>query len=347
MGLLGLFKKKNEREANSEYHFPVISGADEYLWEVVLFVVREQKCSTGMLQRNFKISFSRAQKIIQQLELIGIIETDNANCPRSVLVDEKGLDGILQNLDLTDFNEKQDQGKEEQNEAKSINNTPSFQKNVDAMSGYDFEEYCIKVLANAGFYNIQHTKLSGDFGIDIIAERNGMKIGIQCKRYSSPVGVKAVQEAISGSVYYGCSVPMVLSNQDYTPQAIRMAHRTNALLMRIEDLIKVSQNKEQLAYKVLMPSEDDVRALAKNIFKSFSKNGVYLSFENMKLGNNETVYFCKKEDRVKINKILSLKSDIMFAIGKNFEIKIDYENQQFLFIFSNRDVVGYSKRNNE
>jgi len=212
---------------------------------------------------------------------------------------------------------------------------------VDSMSGYEFEKYCVKLLQRAGFYNIQQTKLSGDFGIDVIAERNGKKIGIQCKRYSNPVGVQAVQEAVSGSVYYQCDFPMVLSNQDFTPQAMEMAHRTSTLLIKIDDLIKISESPDNPPINVLIPSTQDIVMLGMNMTRAFQNNGITITILEYQIGNNETVYFVQKESNVRLNKVASVKSEVMFDIGKQFEMTVDYEKQRLLFIFSNRDVVGY------
>lgn len=216
-------------------------------------------------------------------------------------------------------------------------------KHINSMSGYEFEEYCVKILRLSGFCNIEQTKLSGDFGIDIVAKRNGAKIGIQCKRYSNPVGVKAVQEAISGSIYYGCSESMVLSNQDFTPQAMDMASKAKVILTKIDDLIKIANNPVKAAYNVLIPADNDVIALAKKICEAFYNIGVHIEIENAQLGNNETIFYVKKEDSDRLNKIFSLKREVVFQIKRNFDIKIDYEKQILLFIFLHRDIVGYSE----
>ena len=78
-----------------------------------------------------------------------------------------------------------------------------FRKNartreLDEMDGLDFEYYCADLLAENGFVDVQVTRSSGDYGIDILAEKEGVTYAIQCKRYTGLVGVKAVQEAYAG-----------------------------------------------------------------------------------------------------------------------------------------------------
>ena len=74
------------------------------------------------------------------------------------------------------------------------------------------------------------TKASGDFGVDILAEKDGVTYAIQCKRYADPVGVKAVQEAFAGREYYDRMVGAVLTNQYFTPAARKLADKIGVVL---------------------------------------------------------------------------------------------------------------------
>ena len=67
---------------------------------------------------------------------------------------------------------------------------------MDEMEGAEFEKYCARLLEKRGFIDVNITKASGDFGVDILAEKEGVTYAIQCKRYTDPVGVKAIQEAL-------------------------------------------------------------------------------------------------------------------------------------------------------
>ena len=55
----------------------------------------------------------------------------------------------------------------------------------------------MEVLGARG-WTVADTPASGDFGADLIAEKDGKRIAIQAKRYSKPVGNKAVNEALGG-----------------------------------------------------------------------------------------------------------------------------------------------------
>ena len=74
------------------------------------------------------------------------------------------------------------------------------------------------------------TKGSGDYGVDILAEKDGVTYAIQCKAYTSPVGVKAIQEAYAGRDYYDRMVGAVLTNQYFTKPAVEAAKKLKILL---------------------------------------------------------------------------------------------------------------------
>lgn len=42
---------------------------------------------------------------------------------------------------------------------------------VDAMDGHEFEYFCAELLKENGFVNVEVTQASGDFGVDVLAEK--------------------------------------------------------------------------------------------------------------------------------------------------------------------------------
>lgn len=122
--------------------------------------------------------------------------------------------------------------------------TPAYYSkyNFDNMDGHEFEHFCASVLEKNGFSNVEVTKGSGDQGIDIIAYKDGIKYGIQCKCYSSDVTNKAVQEAIAGKEFYNCHVGTVLTNRYFTKSAKELAEKTGILLWDRSYLEKLINN---------------------------------------------------------------------------------------------------------
>ncbi|MFR6591014.1 MAG: restriction endonuclease, partial [Gallintestinimicrobium sp.] len=86
-------------------------------------------------------------------------------------------------------------------------------RELDAMEGHDFEYFCADLLEDHGFKSVEVTRGSGDYGVDVLAEKEGVTYAVQCKRYDGPVGVKAVQEAYAGRDYYDRMVGAVMTNQ--------------------------------------------------------------------------------------------------------------------------------------
>ncbi|MCI6812983.1 MAG: restriction endonuclease [Lachnospiraceae bacterium] len=103
-------------------------------------------------------------------------------------------------------------------------------KAFDGLEGHEFEYYCADLLQNNGFTEVEVTKGSGDYGVDILAQKEGVTYAIQCKCYSSPIGVKAVQEAYAGRDYYDRMVGAVLTNQYFTASAVEAAKKLKILL---------------------------------------------------------------------------------------------------------------------
>lgn len=101
---------------------------------------------------------------------------------------------------------------------------------IDAMDGHEFERWCAEALKNCGFVKVRVTPGSGDQGVDILAEKDGVKYAIQCKRYSSDLGNTPVQEVHLGKVFYKCHVGVVLTNQHFTTGAKEAAEASGVLL---------------------------------------------------------------------------------------------------------------------
>ena len=101
---------------------------------------------------------------------------------------------------------------------------------LDEMDGHDFEYFCAELLRKKGFLEVEVTKGSGDYGVDILGEKDGVTYAIQCKRYTEPVGVKAIQEAYAGRDYYDKMVGVVFTNQYFTTPAVEAAKKLKILL---------------------------------------------------------------------------------------------------------------------
>lgn len=101
---------------------------------------------------------------------------------------------------------------------------------MDMMEGHEFEFFCAELLKKNGFLEIDVTRGSRDYGVDILAQKDGITYAIQCKCYTTPIGIKAIQEAYAGRDYYDCMVGAVMTNQYFTTPAVEVAKKLKILL---------------------------------------------------------------------------------------------------------------------
>ena len=80
-------------ETNNE--FDVSGEQDEYLKDAAKLVVDSQQASVSLLQRRFRIGYSRAGRLIDELESLGIITGYSGSKAREVLVDHTYLNEIF------------------------------------------------------------------------------------------------------------------------------------------------------------------------------------------------------------------------------------------------------------
>jgi restriction system protein len=95
---------------------------------------------------------------------------------------------------------------------------------IDKMSGVDFEKRLGVMFKKLG-YRVQYpgSRQGGDYGVDLIIEKNGRKTAVQAKRYRRQVGEDAVREVVAGKNVYHCQHAMVVTNSRFTPMARHLA----------------------------------------------------------------------------------------------------------------------------
>jgi len=112
-------------------------------------------------------------------------------------------------------------------------------QNIDLITVYKFERF-LKTLFEKMGYKVEHTKLSGDQGADLIITKFGEKIVVQAKRYSNKVNNKAIQEIVAAIKHYNAERGIVITNSEFTRSAIELANSNDIELMdrsKLEKLI--------------------------------------------------------------------------------------------------------------
>ncbi len=110
----------------------------------------------------------------------------------------------------------------------------------EAMSPRDFERCCADYLALKGWRS-RRTGGSGDQGVDVLAEKDDIRLVLQCKKYSKPVGNRAVQEAFAAKAHAGADAAAVVSTNGFTRSAQELAATTGVLLLHFTELRTIDE----------------------------------------------------------------------------------------------------------
>ncbi|MDU9788611.1 restriction endonuclease [Helicobacter pylori] len=115
---------------------------------------------------------------------------------------------------------------------------------IDAMNGFEFEEYSKIFFTSKGF-EVSITQKSGDYGADLIIEKDGIKWAVQAKRYSHKVSPKAIQEVVSSKAYYACEKACVITNSYFTQAAQKLAQANEVLLIDRDEWVRFLGGKSE------------------------------------------------------------------------------------------------------
>ncbi len=240
----------------------------------------------AMLQRTLRICYSQADRIIQQMEELGMISPFMGSPPRTIYLSED-IWATIRDQFFAILNEKNNEKGQELLPEK-VNNDVNKQEpspikltgliqdamqeedewfrqqlgmtpleyvlyRVDRMNGIEFENWCQRLLTISNFNKATTTKASNDQGVDVLAEKDGIKYAFQCKCYSSDLGNKPVQEVSVGKAIYGCHVGVVITNQHFTAGAKEAAAATGILLWDREHLSEmITQALNNSDYRTLI-----------------------------------------------------------------------------------------------
>lgn len=104
-------------------------------------------------------------------------------------------------------------------------------KRFSDFSPQDFEDF-IAYLFISNSYDVEQTKYSGDYGVDLIINKDGINKAVQVKRFQekNKVGVKDINQVRGGSEYYKCKESLIITTSSFTKPAINLAHESSVEL---------------------------------------------------------------------------------------------------------------------
>lgn len=228
-----------------------ISYIDEMFPTAVDIVLETNQASISVLQQHLNLGYARTARIMDELEENKIVGSFRGSRPREILITknqwqllknsaekEKSDSTILEaeNAELkvrlaaalAEKARMERSIKQEQEDRMTVARAELL--TIDLMEGHNFENWCAEALRNSGFVNVTVTPGSGDQGVDILAEKDGLKYAVQCKRYNSDLGNTPIQEVFTGARFYNCHVGAVITNRNFTVGAKNAAAATGVLL---------------------------------------------------------------------------------------------------------------------
>jgi len=110
---------------------------------------------------------------------------------------------------------------------------------IDKMSGDDFEKYLASLFEKLGYKVELVGSHKGDYGTDLVIEKQNERTAVQAKRWQSSVGIKSIQEVYGSLHFYSCTKALVVTNNYFTQQARRLAETNNVELWDRNYLAKV------------------------------------------------------------------------------------------------------------
>ena len=127
-----------------------------------------------------------------------------------------------------------------------------LQDQLRAIDWFQFE----KLIAFAYSGTCVITRKGGanpDGGIDIFLERQGERVGIQCKHWKSwTVGVKVVREMIGALADAGLKKGIIVSLNSYSQDAIKLAGRHNIELVDEQGIVELIRYLDQREVQAIL-----------------------------------------------------------------------------------------------
>ena len=105
-------------------------------------------------------------------------------------------------------------------------------------TGREFEEFCAQELERGG-WRVTLTAASRDQGADLLAERGGERLVVQCKLLARPIGNYAVQEVVAARSHQQADRALVASNQRFTASCVELAATNRVELVHWSELAKL------------------------------------------------------------------------------------------------------------
>ena len=191
-------------------------------------------------------------------------------------------------------------------------------KQLDKMDGHQFEYACADILKANGYKHVKVTRGSGDFGVDIIAEKDKVRYAIQCKRYNHKLDNTPIQEVVGGLAYYQCDKGAVMTNQYFTEPAKQLAQVNDIELLDRDTLSHMVNRTEKLFDDKLDLFRSYLTNSSTMLVTYFEQCGIYSRIEDINTDTKTLSFTLRLKSADDINSVKAKKK----AISKITKAKV-------------------------
>jgi HJR/Mrr/RecB family endonuclease len=129
---------------------------------------------------------------------------------------------------------------------------------VRSMSGAQFEVFTADLFRALGHQAVVLGG-AGDQGVDVIVNRRGERVAVQCKNHKRPVGNRPVQEVFAGALYHQCAVACVVAPAGYTRGARALARSTGVSLFDADSVRQWIKQLDKLEVERASQAESEIK----------------------------------------------------------------------------------------
>lgn len=88
---------------------------------------------------------------------------------------------------------------------------------------------------------------------DVNAQMGAKRVIVQCAGFVSPIVASAVQDLYQAKIREGVDCAAIISNAEFTPEALQLAESTGVILLRHDDLAELEVRAFELGAKRARP----------------------------------------------------------------------------------------------
>ena len=173
--------------------------------------------------------------------------------------------------------------------------------------GKEFEAETASRLGALGWIT-SLTAVTGDWGADVVAKTDKETLVVQCKDWSGPAGLTAIQEVNFARTHYQAHMAIVVSRNGYTRAAKEAAKTTGVHLFSLEVICADSafldrtkerdHQREQERRKRAQEAEESNRGHAREIEIKEARQRAYIQESKIKIEKDISLIWQRFDDAV-------------------------------------------------